>query len=89
MHAHAQSQGIRYVHRASWEVLSPFLESPVRCESAVEAKRQARSIERQFPHTGTFDYSEINAAIAKERALALLSFPYGTGDYKRRLGLLD
>jgi hypothetical protein len=61
-------QGVRQTHEG-WEVYSPIFQFPVHCGSAADAKRIAEAIEQQFHHLGMMDYSEVDAAIAQERAL--------------------
>jgi hypothetical protein len=60
-------QGIRYTMNG-WEVYSPLLQFPVPCGCASDAKRVAMAIEAKFKHLDSIDYTEIDAAIAHERA---------------------
>lgn len=61
-------QGVRQTPEG-WEVFSPIFQFPIRCGSATDARRIAMAIEQQFQRLGPMDYSEVDAALALERAL--------------------
>lgn len=64
-------QGIRYTFDGGWEVFSPLFRFPIRCGAASDARRIAQAIQSKFPDFDGIDYSEVDAAIAKEKALQL------------------